>query len=160
MQPPACSNSPGTCAAWDKVDDVLARFLGLDESKYQWAIDAQRIQQQQVRRGFNSIDCVSLPAPVLATRQAWLQLIRDRGVTRRCLLQEEEAREIALQAVRASSGAEGDAVSTAYSCCTVHVMRQRSRACHPDILTLLLPTTRPLTAAVSCVMQTCSGLQQ
>ena len=39
--------NPLPAAAWDKVDGVLAKFFGLDECKYQWAIDQLRMQQNQ-----------------------------------------------------------------------------------------------------------------
>lgn len=36
-------------AAWDQVDSRLAWLFGLDQSKYQWAIDQHVAQQKQVR---------------------------------------------------------------------------------------------------------------
>ncbi len=45
---PTASEGPHAlwAAAWDKVDGALAKWFRLDESKYQWAIEAHRLQEQ------------------------------------------------------------------------------------------------------------------
>jgi hypothetical protein len=84
-------------AAWDKVDGVLAKAFGLDESKYQWAIEAHRLQEKQVLL-------------VLALLASCTQAQRARRAGSPPLLQEREAREMEMQAREAAVRAAAEAV--------------------------------------------------
>lgn len=49
-------------AAWDRIDAFVAWLFGLDESKYQWAIDRYHRQQAEVCRQYT----VSQPPGLMA----------------------------------------------------------------------------------------------